>query len=46
VGADLLGVLAFGTLVAALAAAAIRAGIILGGRLDSRLQPEEDEPDA
>jgi len=46
VGADLLGVLAFGTLVAALAAAAIRAGIILGGRLDSRLEAEEDDRDA
>lgn len=44
--ADLLGVLVLGTLVATLAAAAIRVGIILGGRLDSRLQPEEDEPDA
>ena len=44
--ADLLAVLALGAMAIVVAAAAIRVGIILGGRLDARLEREEDEPDA
>lgn len=43
---DLPAALALGAVAIILAAAAIRVGIILGGRLDARLEREKDEPDA
>ncbi|HET7726698.1 MAG TPA: hypothetical protein VFK54_05160 [Candidatus Limnocylindrales bacterium] len=43
---DLLAALALGAVAIAIGVVAIRVGIILGGRLDARLEREEDEPDA